>query len=75
MEGSTVLTGCIAAVSKMLCDMPSVDLGDDRTAQPGKFPEDALKAVRQLELRNVLNFDAELMEELPAGKHGYDTVL
>ena len=64
---STVLTGCIAAVNKIVCDMPSVDLSHDRTAQFGKFPEDASKAGREPELRNMLNFDAfELMEEPPA---------
>ena len=53
-------------VNNTLCDMPSVDLSHDRTAQTGKFPEDALKAGRELEF--------ELMEELPAGKHAYDVV-
>ena len=48
----------------MLCDMPSVDLSHDRTAQTGKFPKDALKAGRELKFRNTLNFDAvELMDE------------
>ena len=51
MESSTLLTGCIAAVNEILCDMPSVDFSDDRTAQTGKCPEDALKAGRELELR------------------------
>ena len=75
VESGTVLTGCIAAVNKTLCDMPSVDLSHDRPAQTGKSPEDALKAGRELGLRNMLNFDAfELMEELPAGKHAYDMV-
>ena len=40
VESSTVLTGCIAAIKK-LCDMPSVDLSHDCTAQTGKFPEGA----------------------------------
>ena len=41
----------------------------------GKFPEDELKAGRELELRNMLNFDAfELVDELPPGKHAYDMV-
>ena len=67
VESKTVLTGCIAAVNKILRDMPSVDFSHDRTAQTGKFPEDAVKAGRELELRDRLNFDAvELMEELPA---------
>ena len=72
MGSSTLLTGCIAAVNKLLCDMPSVDLSLDRTAQTGKFPEGALKAGRELEMRNMLDFDAfALMEELRAGKHAY----
>ena len=70
-----LLAGCIAAVNKLLCDTPSVDLSRDRTALSGKFPEDELKAGRELELRNMLNFDAfELVEELPPGKHAYDMV-
>ena len=37
------------------------------------FPEDALKAGRELELRNMLNFDAfELVEELPPRKYAND---
>ena len=41
----------------------------------GKFPEDELKAGRELELRNMLNFDAfELVDELPPGKHAHDMV-
>ena len=64
-----LLAGCIAAVNKLLCDMPSVDLSRDRTALSGKFPEDELKAGRELELRNMLNFDAfELVDELPPEK-------
>ena len=71
-----LLAGCIAAVNKLLCDTPSVDLSRDRTALSGKFPEDELKAGRELELRNMLNFDAfELVDELPPGKHAYDMVL
>ena len=63
------------AVNKLLCDMPSVDLSRDRTALSGKFPEDELKAGRELELQNILNFDAfELVDELPPEKHSYDTM-
>ena len=47
------LAECIAAVNKLLCDTPSVDLSRDRTALSGKFPEDELKAGRELELRNI----------------------
>ena len=58
-----------------LCDSPSVDLSRYRTALSGKFPEDELKAGRELELRNMLNFDAfELVDELSPGKHAYDMV-
>ena len=66
-----LLAGCIAAVNKLLCDdMPSVDLSRDRTALSGKFPDDELKAGRELELRIMLNFDAfELVDGLPPGKH------
>ena len=32
------LAGCIVAVSKLLCDTPSIDLSRDRTALSGKFP-------------------------------------
>ena len=64
-----LLAGCIAAVNKLLCDMPSVDLSRDRTALSGKFPQDELTAGRELELRNMLNFDAfELVDELPPEK-------
>ena len=57
VESSTLLTGCIASVVEVLCDMSS-DVSHDRTAQTRKFPEYAL---------NMLNFDAfELMDELPA---------
>ena len=74
-ESGTMLTGCIAAVIKMLCDLPPADLSHDRIAQTGKFPEDAMKAGRKLVLRNMLHFDAfECMEELPAGKHTFDMV-
>ena len=52
------LAGCIAAVSNLLCDVPIVDLSQDRTALSGKFPEDELKAGRELEVQNMLNFDA-----------------
>ena len=53
-----LLAWCIAAVNKLLGVSPSVDLSRDRTALSGKFPEDELKAGRELELRNMLNFDA-----------------
>ena len=67
--------GAFAAVNKLFCDTPSVDLSRDCSAQGGKFPEDDLKAGRELELRNMLNFDAfELVEELRPGKHACDTV-
>ena len=70
-----LLAGCIAAVNKLLCDTLSVDLSRDRTALSGKFPEDELNADRELELRNMLNFDVfELMDELPPQKHAYDMV-
>ena len=60
------LAGCIAAVNNLLCDVPTVDLSQDRTALSGKFPEDDLKAGRELEVQNMLNFDAfELADELP----------
>ena len=62
------LAGCIAAVNKILCDSPSVDLSRDRTATSGKFPKDEFKARRELELRNMLNFDAfKMVDELPPG--------
>ena len=48
------LAGCIAAVNNLLCDMPTVDVSQDRTALSGKFPEDELKAGRELELQNML---------------------
>ena len=70
-----LLAGCIAAVNKLLCDMLSVDLSRDRTALSGKFPVDELKAGREIELRNMLNFDVfELVYELPPEKHAYDMV-
>ena len=54
---------------------PSVDLSRDRTALSGKFPEDELKAGRELELRNMLNYEAVgLVEELPPEKYAYDMV-
>ena len=63
------------AVNKLLCDMPSVDLSRDRTALSGKFPEDELKAGRELKLRNMLNFDAhELVDGFSPGKYAYDMV-
>ena len=68
-----LLAGCIAAVNKLLCDTPSVDFSRDRTSLSGKFPEDELKAGRQLDLRNMLNFDEfDLVEKLPPGKHAND---
>ena len=74
-ENESSLAVCIAAVNNLLFDMQSVDLSRDRTALSGKFPEDELKAGRELELRNMLNFDAfELVDELPPGKHAYDMV-
>ena len=74
-ENESVLAGCIAAVNKLFCDMPSVDLSRDRTARSGKFPENELRAGRELELRNMLNFDAfELVNELLPGKYAYDMV-
>ena len=49
--------------------MLSVDLSRDRTALSGKFPVDELKAGREIELRNMLNFDVfELVYELPPEK-------
>ena len=63
------LAGCIAAVNNLLCDVPFVDLRRDR------IPEDELKAGRELELQNMLNFDAfELVDVLPPRKHAYDMV-
>ena len=74
-ENDNLLAGCIAAVNKLLCDTPSVDLSQDRTALSGKFPEDELKADRELDLRNMSNSDASgLVEELPAGKYANDMV-
>ena len=57
VDSSTLLTGCIAAVNDISCDMPSVDLSHDRTEQTGKIPEDAFKVGRELELKNMLNLD------------------
>ena len=42
------LAGCIAAVNNLLCDVTTVDLSRDRSALSGKFPEDELKAGREL---------------------------
>ena len=50
--------GSIAAVNNFLCDVPTVDLSRDRTALSGKFPEDELKAGRELDLQNMI-FDAK----------------
>ena len=59
------MAGCITAVNNLLCDVPTVDLSRDRTALSGKFTEDELKAGRELELQNMLNFDAfELADDL-----------
>ena len=70
------VAGCIAAVNNLLCDMLTIDLSRDRTALSGKFPEDELKAGRELELQNMLNFEAfELVYDLPPRKHAYDMVL
>ena len=74
-ENENLLAGCLAAVNKLLCDTPFNDLSRDRTAPSGKFPVDELKAGRELELRNMFNFDAfELVDELPPRKHAYDMV-
>ena len=55
--------------------MPSVDLSRDHIAMSGKFPQDELKAGRELELRNMLKFDAfELVDKLPPGKDANDVV-
>ena len=68
------MAGCIA-VNETLCVTPSVDLSQNRTAQTGKFPEDELKAGRELSLGNMLNFDAfEMVEELLAGTNACDMV-
>ena len=65
-RNENLLAGCIAAVNKLPCNTPSVDLSRDRTALSGKFPEEELKAGRELELRNMWNFDAcDLVDELP----------
>ena len=39
-----------------LRDVPIVDLSEDRTALSGKFPEDELKAGRELELQKHVEF-------------------
>ena len=75
VESKNLLAGCIAVVNEILCDTPSVDLSQGRTARIGKFPEDALKDGLERHLRNMLNFDAfEVVEELLAGKYAYDMV-
>ena len=75
MTHENLLAGCIAAVNKLLWGTPSVDLSRDRTALSGKFPENELKAGREFELRNMLNFDAfEPVDELPRGKHAHELV-
>ena len=67
--------GALRLVNKLLRGKPSVDLSRDRIALGGKFPEDELKAGRELELRNMLISGAfELVDELPPGKHAYDMV-
>ena len=69
------LAGCIAAVNNLLCDVPTVDLSRDRTAISGKFPEDELNTSRELNLQNMLNFDAlESVYDLPPREHVYDMV-
>ena len=74
-ENENLLAGCIAAVNKLLCDTPSVDFTQDRTPLSGKFPEDQLKASRELEMRNILYFHTfELVDEMPQGKHASDMV-
>ena len=35
----SALAGCIAAVNNLLCDVPTVDLSQDRAALSGKFPK------------------------------------
>ena len=73
MERKNLLARCVAAVNEILCDTSSVELS--RTALSGKFAEDALKSGRELESRNMLNFDAfELVEELLPGKYSCDMV-
>ena len=68
-------TGRLYCGGQQPFDTPTVDLSRDRTALSGKFPEDELKAGRELALRNMLNFDAfDLVEELSPGKHAYDMV-
>ena len=57
-ENENLLAGCTAALNKLLCDTPSVDLSRHCTALSGKFSEGELKAGRELELRNMFNFDA-----------------
>ena len=75
VENENLLVGCIVAVNKLLCETPSVDLRRDRSLLSGKFQEDESKACRELELRNMLNFDAfDLVEELPPRKYAYDMV-
>ena len=47
----------------------------DRTALSGKFLDNELRAGRELELQNMLNFDAfELVNELPPRKYAYDMI-
>ena len=57
------LAGCVAAVKNLQCDTPTVHVSRDRAAPSGKFPEDELGAGRELELRNMLNFDAFDLQE------------
>ena len=74
-ESKNLLAGCIAAVNEILYDTPSVDFSQDRTTQSGMFAEDALKAGRELELKNMLKIYAfESVEGLPPGKYAYDMV-
>ena len=47
----------------------------DRTALSGKFLDNELRAGRELELQNMLNFDAfELVNALPPRKYAYDMI-
>ena len=60
-----LLAGCIAAVNKLLCDTPTVDLSRDRIALSGKVPFGDLKIGREFVLRNMLNFDGfEVVDEV-----------
>ena len=56
-ESKNLLAVCVATDNEMLCDTPAVDFSEDRAVKIGKFPEDELKAGRELELNNMLLFD------------------